>query len=192
MDNKYYRWWKENKPKFALIPAIVFWVTSMIFFVAGLKFENPLILFGNNMTMAIAVALSVSNTVIQIIGNEQEAEGMGLVLYVGWLASYALGISTNVNGLLTVFNVSNVYLEWTIALSLGSMIEVLPEKFLVQFLQNFHPTPKQQNRPSPQNHQVGKPVYRPNQYPATSAMHKIPRNPDRQREEETPPWLKNL
>lgn len=136
-NNKYYQWWKDNKSFLSLIPAAIFLVVSMAFFVVGLKFENPIVLFGKDLSMWIAVSLSLSNTVIQIIGNEKEAEGMGMPLYVGWLASYALGIGTNIYGIMSIVSISNVYLEWIVACTLGTMIEVLPEKLFVQFLKEL-------------------------------------------------------
>jgi len=114
MSNKYYDWWKENKPFLSLIPAVVFWAVSMIFFMVGLKFNNPVVVFGKDASVVIAVSLSISNTIIQIIGNEQEQDSMGVALWMGWMASYALGIGTNVVGLLTVLSIDNVYLEWII------------------------------------------------------------------------------
>ena len=143
MTNKYYEWWKRNKPAMSLIPALVFWVVSMIFFVVGLSFKNPIILFGTDLSLGIAVSLSISNTVIQIIGNEQEQEGLGLALWIGWLGSYALGIGTNIVGLLSILSIENSMLEWIIAIGLGSMIEVLPERLLVQFLKTFKSYKKQ-------------------------------------------------
>lgn len=136
-NNRYYDWWKDNKPLLSLIPALVFWVVSMIFFVVGLSFKNPIVMFGKDLSLAIAVSLSISNTIIQIIGNEQEQEGLGLALWVGWVGSYALGIGTNVVGLLSILSIENVILEWVIAVGLGTMIEVLPERLLVQFLKTF-------------------------------------------------------
>jgi len=137
MSNKYYDWWKQNKPFLSLIPAVVFWLVSMIFFMVGLKFNDPIYIFGKDVSLLIAVSLSVSNTIIQIIGNEQEQESMGVALWMGWMASYMLGIGTNVVGLMTVLSIGNVWLEWIIAIGLGTMIEVLPERLLVQFLKTF-------------------------------------------------------
>lgn len=137
MDNRYYRWWKENKLFLALFPAFVFWVVSMIFFVVGLKFNTPVVFFGADLSITIAIALSLSNTVIQIIGNEQDPEEIGLSLWIMWIGSYLLGIGTNVATLLTLLGVDNIYLEWFIAIGLGTVIEVAPERLLVMFLKGF-------------------------------------------------------
>ena len=170
MDNKYYIWWKENKPTLSLVPAIVFWLVSMVFFIIGLNFKNPIVLFGVDLSLAIAIALSISNTIIQIIGNEQEAEGLGLALWIGWLGSYALGIGTNVAGLLSILSIDNTILEWTIAIGLGTMIEVLPERLIVQFLQTVK-FPKRRNKPTNTSSQTPtKPTYSPSgNYPKPAA-----------------------
>lgn len=174
MSNKYYDWWKSNKPLMALVPAIVFWLVSMIFFVVGLKFNNPILIFGTDISMAIAIALTVSNTLIQIIGNEQEAEGMGTALWIGWIASYILGIGTNIVGLLSILDIANSNLEWGIAFGLGTIIEVLPERLLVLFLKTWEGHNKK-----PQNAQRPAQTYNP----SNPAMNRIPKKPVQR-----PPW----
>jgi len=180
MSNKYYDWWKDNKPFLSLIPAVVFWVVSMIFFMVGLRFDNPIVIFGKDASLAIAVSLSISNTIIQIIGNEQEQDGLGVALWLGWMASYALGIGTNIVGLLTVFSIDNVYLEWIIAAGLGTMIEVLPERLLVQFLKGFQGKKKGVQRVGSQSfpaRQKYQPKHRPEHI-----------KPSFNQDEQRPPW----
>lgn len=159
MDNKYYAWWKENKPFLALFPAVVFWFVSIIFFMVGLKFNNPIVFFGRDLSSTIAIMLSISNTVIQVIGNDQEQEGLGFALWIGWIGSYTLGIGTNVVGLLSILQIDNAILEWSIAIGLGSMIEVLPERLVVQFLKGFKPKKHRGNESQkpfrPMSHAVG-------------------------------------
>jgi hypothetical protein len=137
MSNKYYIWWKQNKLLLSLIPAAVFWAVSMVFFVVGLQFKNPVVMAGKDLSMAIAISLSVSNTIIQIIGNDQEQDEMGFAMWLGWIGSYVLGIGTNTVGLVSILGIENVYIEWSIALGLGTVIEVMPERLLVQFLKGF-------------------------------------------------------
>jgi len=173
-NNQYYEWWRDNKPLLALVPAVVFWMVSMIFFVVGLRFNNPLLVFGKDVSTIVAVALTISNTVIQIIGNEQESDRMGIALWIGWIASYVLGIGTNISGLASVLSVQSVNLEWAIAFGLGTMIEVLPERLLVMFLRTWTGSAKlkafrPQNRP-----------YNPN----SPVMNKIPKKDNGER----PPW----
>lgn len=171
IENKYYTWWKDNKPCLSLIPAIVFWVVSMIFFIIGLNFKNPIMLFGIDFSLMIAVALSLANTVIQIIGNDQEKEGLGLALWIGWIGSYMLGIGTNVVGLLSILAIDHVLLEWVIAIGLGTMIEVLPERLVVQFLKTMKPKKSQQefvqNRKPSKSHRPYPPKFPTKQLPPT-------------------------
>lgn len=168
-------WWTENKLKLALLPALIFWVVSGICFVFGLSFENPIgvSLAGLDLMIWVAIGLSIANTVIQIIGNDQD--DISTVLFVGWMASYALGIGSNVNTLLSVLHVDSVFLEWTICIALGAMIEVLPEKLLVIFLKSIEnksrfiqkPHRKTEYRPNfPQNKPVN--TSRPTSVPPPS------------------------
>ena len=131
----YYNTWKSTKPLLALAPVIIFWVTSVIFFIVGLSFKNPIVLFGTDLTSYIAISLSLANTAIQIIGND--TEDLDLQLKVIWLASYVLGIGTNIYGLLQVLSIQNPFIEWSVAISLGSIIEISPEKLFVQFLRGL-------------------------------------------------------
>lgn len=155
MDNKYYRWWKENKLFLSLVPAIVFWLVSMVFFVVGLKFKNGIVFGGIDFSSAIAISLSLSNTIIQIIGNDQE-EDLGTAMWLGWIGSYLLGIGTNVVGLTSILDISNPYIEYSIAIGLGTVIEVMPERLLVAFLKGFKGFTKRRfdNKP---------PMYKPQQ-----------------------------
>ena len=124
--------------------------------------------------MTIAIALTVSNTIIQIIGNEQEAEGMGVALWFGWIASYILGIGTNIVGLISILDIANTNLEWGIAFGLGTIIEVLPERLLVLFLKTWEGHGKKA-----QNFQRPAKTYNPD----NPAMNRIPKKP-----EQKPPW----
>lgn len=133
------RWWNENKLKLALAPAVIFWLVSMACFVFGLSFKNPLgvTVGGMDISLTIAIALSLANTFVQIVGNDQKKEEMDTLFYFGWMASYLLGIGSNVNTLLGILGFSNIYIEWAVCLGLGTMIEVLPEKLFVQFLHSM-------------------------------------------------------
>lgn len=173
----YYKWWHDNKPKFALLPALLFWLVSGLFFIIGLSFENPMVLYGVDFSTPIAIALALSITIIQVIGNDQD-ENTGFIMKIGWYASYVLGIGTNVNGLLMVFNIPNEILEWSIALSLGTMIEVLPERLLVTFLKSTKSTVKVLSGPTPlPQKSMYKPQHKPVHAPAYHTVQK-PVRPD--------------
>lgn len=151
----YYSEWKKIKKLLSLVPMIVFWLASMVFFVVGMSFDNPMIIFRRDVSMAIAVGLALSITAIQVIGNDND--DMDSTTRVIWIASYVLGIGTNIYGLSIVLSISNPLLEWVVCTSLGVMIEVSPEKFFVQFLRGLKSVEKKsggqqpiQNRPRPQ------------------------------------------
>jgi hypothetical protein len=145
-----YEWWRKNKPMFSLVPAIIFWVTSVIFFVVGMSFDNPMLLFGTDVSMYIAIALSLAITFIQILGND--ASDMDFIEKVVWLASYALGIATNVYGLMTVLQFTNHSLEVITSVSLGIIIEVSPERFLIRFLKSMRPIVRVKKKKSNPHH----------------------------------------
>jgi len=159
-NNNYYDYYKSFKPWLGLIVALIFWSASFIFFIVGMSFDTQLILFGKNIILYVAIALALANTIIQIAGNgSDDMEGIDLVT---WLASYALGIGTNVYGLLVVLNMKSSTLEWVVATALGVMIEVSPERQLVKFLKGLkRPSQVQKKKPSrPHNN-----PYRPNPAP---------------------------
>lgn len=138
MTNINTSWWNTNKPRLALLPALIFWVVSILCFVFGLSFENPTgySVEGVDVAILIAFALGLANTMVQIVGNDQK-DKMEPMMKVGWYASYLFGIGSNVNFLYSVLNLSNVWVEFAVCVGLGTMIEVLPEKLLVQFLDSL-------------------------------------------------------
>lgn len=117
----------------AIIPAVIFWIASMAFFVLGFSFDDQ-----TGAMWWIALGLSIANTVIQIMGNDSTYDEMGLILTIGWIASYILGIASNVVSLLFVLNLPQ-YFEYAIAGSLGTMIEILPERMFVIAWRSIHP-----------------------------------------------------
>lgn len=139
------KWWNENKMWLAPVAALIMWAVSVLCFVFGLSFKNPMgVMVGNvDISIVIAFALSISNTIIQLIGNGQDFEKMDGVFRIGWYSSYVLGIASNVNALLGILGINNIMLEWAVALSLGSMIEIMPEKLIVVWLKT-QPTSKLQ------------------------------------------------
>lgn len=149
------KWWEDNKLRLALLPALLFWAVSMLCFVFGLSFNTGigLTLGGIDFSLAVAVALSLSNTFVQIVGNDQDPDKMDGWFKFGWWASYALGIGSNVNALLGIIGIESVLSLYLVCFGLGTMIEVLPEKLLVQFLQSIrvetkvYTQPQQQGKP---------------------------------------------
>ena len=136
--------YKAFKPYLGLFVALIFWSASFIFFIVGMSFDTELVVFGKNIITAVSVALALAITIIQVAGNgDKDIEGLDLVV---WLASYALGIGTNVYGLSVVLNMNNPNLEWLVAISLGIIIEVSPERQLVKFLKGAKPPVQKSTR----------------------------------------------
>lgn len=130
---------RKFRYKIAFIPATIFWAASMVFFILGLAFGTIGQATTHSIMFWVSVGLAISNTIIQIMGNDAEPGELGLVLFWGWIASYGLGIGSNVNSLIQILNIQNRYLEWLIAISLGTMIEVMPERLWVLFWRSTFP-----------------------------------------------------
>lgn len=155
------KWWNENKMVLAPVAAGIMWVVSALCFVFGLSFKNPMgVMVGSyDISILIAFALSVANTIIQLIGNGQDISKMDGVFKIGWYSSYVLGIASNVNALIGILGINNPFLEWAVALSLGSMIEIMPEKLIVVWLKAIPNKAQPINNP-PKKHINNNP-YRP-------------------------------
>lgn len=134
--------------------ALFMWLISNVCFVFGLSFKNPVLVWGFDATLYIAFGLSISNTAIQLLGNGMKLDrGTDGVFFWIWLASYALGISSNTNTLLQILGIDSKVLEWTIAIALGAMIEIAPEKMIVMWLKSISQQKQTQNN---NVHQKGK------------------------------------
>lgn len=176
----YYESYRKSKPWARLVAALIYWAASMIFFVVGFSFSNPIVIFGYDISVPLAVALSITNTIIQISGNDDDR--MDAIDRMVWIASYVLGISTNYIGLTMLLNMSDPNLENIIAFCLGVMIEVLPERMLIKFLKELKP--KQKNSVVKGNKKHIK--YTPK---ASPVMARIPKKANF---EHTPDWAKEL
>ena len=117
-----------------IIPAVIFWVVSMRFFIMGMTIDDT-----TGQMMAIAIGLTIANTIIQVVGNGFSKDELGPILYYGWLMSYVLGVSSNFYALTLILNIPIPYVEYAIAGSLGSMIEFMPEKMFVMFWNSTFP-----------------------------------------------------
>lgn len=145
-----------------LMAAPIFWVASLVCFVLGLAFrqDGSIFLYGINLdlTMIFSVGLGFSNTAIQIVGNDTDKEEMGMALWLMWIASYMLGIGSNVNFLNQRIGLDTAILQYLVIWGLGVMIEVAPERLLVKFLRAIRvldtkskSQPSQSITPSPQS-----------------------------------------
>jgi hypothetical protein len=163
--------WNTNKMLLAPVAALILWVVSVLCFVFGLSFKNPIgyTIQGMDVSMMVALALSLANTIIQLIGNGKDPKDMDTVFMAGWYASYVLGISSNINALLQILDMGNTALEWGVAASLGTMIEVMPEKLIIIWLKNLPVAPAPvKHQPSVNQAFMGnlpKGNQKPNNYP---------------------------
>lgn len=155
--------WNDNKMYLAPVASLILWITSVLCFVFGLSFKNPVgYTIGTlDISVWVAFALSIANTIIQLIGNNQDFEKMDGVFKAGWVASYVLGISSNVNALLQILGMGNVLLEWGVAVSLGTMIEVMPEKLIMVWLKSGKQEQKSNNNQNNNNKPKPYNPYRP-------------------------------
>lgn len=110
----------------AVIPALIFWVVSVQFFIMGLSLHDQ-----TGYMKMIAIALAVANTIIQLIGWDSDPNELGPLLFWLWIASYVLGIGTNIVSLVGILQIQNVFLKWIISGALAFMIEVSPERLFV-------------------------------------------------------------
>jgi hypothetical protein len=183
------KWWNENKMGLAPIASLILWAVSVLCFVFGLSFKNPIgySLGGWDVSIIVAFALSLAITIIQLIGNGKNPKDMDTVFLMGWVASYALGIASNVNALLHILDMGNVGLEWVVSMSLGTMIEVMPEKLLIVWLRTLNDKKPQQHQNKTQNKHIQFP--HPIQKSTYKAQHK-PTHIDSQIPQF--PWMNSL
>jgi len=123
-----------------LLASPVFWIASIVCFIFGLNFSqgSGIYIPGTNTDILIffSFGLGLANTAIQIVGNDSTKEELGMPLFLMWIASYMLGVGSNVNYLYVVIGLSNPFLQFLVCGGLGVMIEVAPERLLVRFLRS--------------------------------------------------------
>lgn len=122
----------------SLPAAFVFWVASLICFIFGLAFKTGTGIYlpgiPVNLELLFSLGLGFANTAIQIVGNDTDREDLGIALWLMWIASYMLGIGSNVNFLYQKIGLDSQILQFMVCWGLGIMIEVAPERLLVKFL----------------------------------------------------------
>jgi len=155
--------------------AFIFWIASIFCFVLGLAFKSStgFVIPGvGDVALLFSFGLGIANTIVQIIGNDYSKEELGMVLFLGWIGSYMLGIGSNVNYLYSIIDISNIFLKFMVCFGLGTMIEVVPERLVVRFLRKARlmsskPTPQ----PTPSTANAGSSNNRP---PARQPQAKMP------------------
>lgn len=147
--------WNEYKMWLAPLAAIFLWIISVICFVFGLSFKNPVMVMSIDATLYISFGLAMCNTIIQLIGNDMDFGDNDKTFWWIWIASYVLGISSNTNTLLQILGLNNIWLEVLIATSLGAMIEIAPEKLVKMWLRSLKTSKPKTQQPYVKSGQGG-------------------------------------
>jgi hypothetical protein len=126
----------EYKHTLGLFSAIIFWSISLFCFVFGLAFTSSFgfSFMGIDFMFYFTILLGLANTAVQIIGNDQTKEELGLVLFFAWIASYMFGIGSNVNFLYQKIMIDVPFLKFLVCGGLGAMIEIIPERLFVRYV----------------------------------------------------------
>lgn len=186
-------WYKANyKDWLGLSAAPVFWIASLICFVLGLQFKTGTGIMIPWTTIdavsLFSIGLGFANTALQVVGNDTEKEELGMPLFLMWMASYALGIGSNVNFLYSVIGLNGWFLQGMVCWGLGIMIEVAPERLLVKFLRSvgvLQSKPVQSAQSNQSTHSQKQPPQEQSQRPQNNK----PRNVN---EGDIPEFLKRL
>ena len=130
--------WDNLKNYIAVLAAIMLWLVSMAFFMIGFSVASGggmyLPNISTNVGPIIAFTISIVNTFIQITWNGPKDDWAEWGL---WGASYLVGVLSNYLGLLQIFNMQDPMIEKGLALAIGIMIEVAPEKLLLRGLREI-------------------------------------------------------
>jgi hypothetical protein len=122
ISEKTYAIWK---PRIGILASITMLVVSIFFSQYGFSFSDT-----TGWGIWIGLALSLSITIIQLSGGIEE-NGKDWLMWIVWLGSYAYGIISNVKGISDFMAGSDsLYFRWMVAVSVGTMIEIAPERLL--------------------------------------------------------------
>lgn len=123
---------KWNKDLLGIVPACILWAISLSTFVIGLSFDS-----GSTTAVWMGIGLALSTTVLQILGNGKSAKEQGPLMFAVWIASYILGISSSAYALTMFLGIPNQILDWIISISIGVIVEIVPEPAFVRFYGAF-------------------------------------------------------
>lgn len=127
-------WSGTIKPIITILAAIAGWVISMIFFVIGFSFGSQM-MFGNmDVAFPVAVTVGLILTVIELAWNEEKED---LLDWAIWIFAYSLGIASNYYGLSLILGMADPNVEKIVAIALGSLIEIAPERMLIRGFQGM-------------------------------------------------------
>lgn len=120
--------WHKAKLSTSIIAAIGLMVISAISFNSGLN-------FGGDWGWLITIALWVSFTIIQFIGNDMENHD-DWVFTALWVFTYMVGIGAGSWAIYSFINIPNEIIRWIAAIGLAGSAEIAPERLIVKFLKS--------------------------------------------------------
>jgi hypothetical protein len=117
--------WEEIKLKLAVAGALIFGGLSILFSMLGLSFSTA----EASWAWLVGLFMAMGITIIQLVGNT--AGKKDTIFVVIWMASYAYGITANVIGITGLMSEINPIFMYLIAVPMGILIEIVPEKLLI-------------------------------------------------------------
>lgn len=181
ISEKTYTIWK---PRFGILAAGMLLVISIYFSQYGFSFKDT-----TEWGVGIGLALSIAITIIQLAGGLEE-NGKDYLLWVVWVVSYVYGITSNVKGLLD-FMGNREYFTWAIAISVGVMIEIAPERLFKLALMNsrkafIRPDKQEETKGQPKQITPSKPSFPQKQSPTYM------KPTEKQTPSVVPSWKRNM
>lgn len=116
--------WEEIKLKMAVGGAIIFGCLSILFSMLGLSLTTEI-----TWAWLVGLFMAMGITIIQLVGNS--AGKKDSIFTVIWIASYVYGITANVIGITGLMSGISPVFMYMIAVPMGVLIEVVPEKLLI-------------------------------------------------------------
>lgn len=116
--------WEEIKLKMAVGGAIIFGCLSILFSMLGLSLSTEV-----TWAWLVGLLMAMGITIIQLVGNS--AGKKDSIFTVIWIASYVYGITANVMGITGLMSGISPVFMYMIAVPMGLLIEVVPEKLLI-------------------------------------------------------------
>jgi hypothetical protein len=116
--------WEEIKLKMAVGGAIIFGGLSILFSMLGLSMSTEV-----TWAWLVGLLMAMGITIIQLVGNS--AGKKDTIFTVVWIASYIYGITANVMGITGLMSGVSPVFMYMIAVPMGILIEIVPEKLLI-------------------------------------------------------------
>lgn len=116
--------WENIKLKLAVGGALIFGGLSILFSMLGLSLSTEI-----TWAWLVGLCMAMGITIIQLVGNS--AGKKDTIFTVIWIASYVYGITANVIGITGLMSNINPVFMYLIAVPMGILIEIVPEKLLI-------------------------------------------------------------